>query len=76
MPGAQPTRALTPLGERIDAARGETTLRAVARKAGYSGAYLSQMRREPHANPGIITITNLAEALGVSPGWLAFGDGE
>lgn len=64
------------VGERLRTARVERTLdkKALAQAAGMTGqavAYIESGRRIP----SVATIERLAEALGVSVCWLAFGEG-
>ena len=54
------------------------TERALSLKAGLSRAQVSQLLRVSATThgPGVLTVAALARAAGVSPGWLAFGEGE
>lgn len=52
------------------------TTRELAATAGISNPSISLIERGVTANPGILTVTMLARALGVDAAWLAFGIGE
>lgn len=62
------------LGERLQAARTARGLSQVAlgERAQLSGQALGRIERDRHA-ADIATIERLADALDVSPGWLAYG---
>jgi transcriptional regulator with XRE-family HTH domain len=69
---------LTPLGQRLYIARAhkQFSYADLAHRSGYSANHLSDLGRDPNANPKLLLLTDLAEALGVRPAWLAFNDGE
>ena len=48
------------------------SVRALGALAGVSGAAVHAIEKHPHM-PSLATIEKLAKALGVLPGWLAFG---
>lgn len=62
------------LGDRLNARRAELGLsyRAVARAAGLSDMTV-RATEQAHTSPTIDTAERIAKALGISPGWLAFG---
>jgi transcriptional regulator with XRE-family HTH domain len=66
--------AAATLGERLGARREELGLsyRAVARAAGVSDMTV-RATEQNQTSPSIDTAERIAKALGVSPGWLAFG---
>jgi len=63
------------LGERLAAARSERglTKAALARLVGLSPSTVADI--EKGAQTGVDVLESLAKALGVSPAWLAFGEG-
>lgn len=67
---------LTKLSGRLDhsIALSGQMLKNVAVDAGLSTGYVSSLRTGDELNPTLRTVERLAEALAVSPGWLAFGD--
>lgn len=64
------------LRDRIEAARAArgVSIHRLAAASGLSRSGLRKVRSPGKAGPTIDTIRRLANALGVSPGWLAFGD--
>jgi transcriptional regulator with XRE-family HTH domain len=65
------------LGDRLVLARRRRflTQTQLADSAGVAVVTIARLEREHDApNPRASTITKLAEALDVDPGWLAFGD--
>jgi transcriptional regulator with XRE-family HTH domain len=77
-PDSRPARDLwRGVAERLAYARttGGLSLRQIAEAAGVSRQTVLLIERG-HNEPLISTVEALAVALGVSPGWLAFGEGE
>lgn len=51
------------------------SMQELARKAKVSVPYIYKAEHDQLAEPRVTAIGKVAEALGVQPGWLAFGDG-
>lgn len=60
---------------RIQAARSDAGLHRLALEqlAGFARGSLTRLE-EGHSKPALDTVERIAQALGVSPGWLAYGD--
>jgi transcriptional regulator with XRE-family HTH domain len=71
-------RAKTPtaIGFRLRLEREEKgwTLRVLESRSKVSNTYLCQIERGHVGNPGIRSVAQIAVALGVRPGWLAWGE--
>ena len=74
-PTADPRASCDGMGQRLQTVRTERglTKAALARLAGLKAPSISQI--EGGGQSGVDTIEGLAKALGVSPGWLAYGVG-
>jgi transcriptional regulator with XRE-family HTH domain len=67
------------IGERLREARERRflTQSELGQQAGLQIATISRIENDHHeGRPRLATIRRLAEALGVEPGWIMFGDGD
>lgn len=63
--------------DRLKVARGTKGVVEVAEAAGVDRTTLWRLEHDgPKGGPDLATVERLAQACGVSPGWLAFGEGE
>lgn len=60
---------------RLREAMGSRSVKSVAKAAGVQPFTLRQLREGRKRGGTVETLRAVAEALGVSPGWLAFGEG-
>lgn len=66
------------IGCRIKAKRKEKkwTQTQLGNKAWVSHAYISHLERGQISSPSVMYLCDIAKALGVTPKWLIFGDGD